>query len=958
MKSHKKKSLVNLRRDQGEESKKEEAVKIKVSKMNLKEVNPKIADSKFYEGFSAGGGSEKEVGEKSEKNEKPSAGFDFRSSASKISGILDGITRWLLYLLVFLLPIFVLPFSVEIYEFNKTLLLFIISSLAFLIWMAKMILLDKRLIFARTPLDLPIIIFVSLILVSTVFSVDRISSILGFYGRFSDSFMVYLSLAMFYFVAVNVGMRSVIARSPTGRRGNLDVNGDDYNDMSSDDGNGIASVVPSDSGLSRNDSNITANLIKAFLASSFIVVIAGLLYSFGFKFIPFSEAQFRSFNLVGGSLNILGVYLIPVVLMALYYRSHGELSNVLKKHLMSILVIMSLVLLALIDFVLAWIVMAVSLGIVLLLILMKGRQLQMPVANAKSVFAPVLAIILISFVFIATSLTFVNKNARSDLESSLISASIRNRLINLNNDRIGENDGFAREVVLGKNTAFFVVLEGLKKIKEEPVTGIVGSGPGTYLYNFSRFKPAEFNNNPFWNIRFDKAGSEILEKISTIGVLGTLSYLLIIVFVMMMFLKSFFRRRHSRISPSDAYLFAAWFGLLLFQFLYLESTATKFVFWLLTVIIAIQYYSSSKEHNNNYLLIDLRRKRILVLASVVVFLIISSLFISSYYYQFKFYKAEATYKNLTLEQNSRQETENLESIVRSNPYRGEYKVYLADVYLRRAILVLQEENKKPEKERNIQRVGLEAKSAIDSIKTAVDLSPNNVVFQQKLGDVYAIVARDLGIEKADEWAIKGYEKAIELDPANPALYTSLGQVYVLRHSRTNVADEINKAIQEFKKALELKKDYIDAGFHLGLAYEAQGNSQEAIEQLSSLGSVERIKKATAAGQIVNFTDSIKTDVDIAFQLGRIYYNVRKIDEAKGIFLEIIKINPRNSNARYSLGLIYKREGNNEKALREFEFVLAMNPGNSDVMKKIDELKELVSGKEKKEKVESEEEVEE
>jgi tetratricopeptide (TPR) repeat protein len=579
----------------------------------------------------------------------------------------------------------------------------------------------------------------------------------------------------------------------------------------------------------------------------------------------------------------------------------------------------------------------------------------MSVTGARSVFVPILVIILISLVFIVASLTLVNKNVRSDLESSLISASIRNRLINLNNNGIGENDGFTREVVLGKNTAFSVALEGLKEIKKEPAMGIIGSGPGTYLYDFSKYKPVEFNNSSFWNMRFDKAGSEILEKVSTIGALGTLSYLLIIAFVMVMFLKSFSRRRHLRIFSADDCLFAAWFGLLLFQFLYLESTTTKFIFWLLTVIMAIQYCSSLKE-SNNYLLIDLKRKRTLALVSVVAFLAVSSFFVFSYYCQFKLYKAEAIYKNLTLKQDLKQEANNLEGIFKSNFYRSEYKIYLADIYLQRAVLALREENKKPEKERDIQKIGLEVKNAINSIKEAVDLSPNSVVFQQKLGDIYTVIAKDLGVEKADEWAIKGYERAIELEPTNPALYTSLGQVYVLRHFKTNTADEINKAVQEFKKALELKKDYIDAGFHLGLAYEAKGSNQEAVEQLSSLGSVERIKKAAAGKQVVNLTDSIKTDIDIAFQLGRIYYNMKKIDEAKGIFLEIIKINPRNSNARYSLGLIYKREGDNEKALREFEFVLAMNPGNSDVMEKIDELKKLVEEKEKREKVESEEEI--
>ena len=121
-----------------------------------------------------------------------------------LGGIFDKAILWLIYLLVFSLPLFILPFPMEIYEFNKTILLFIFSSLAFLLWIIKMILIDKRLTFVRTPLDVPIAVFVSLVIISTAFSLDKISSVLGFYGRFSDSLTVYLSLAMLYFVAVNV----------------------------------------------------------------------------------------------------------------------------------------------------------------------------------------------------------------------------------------------------------------------------------------------------------------------------------------------------------------------------------------------------------------------------------------------------------------------------------------------------------------------------------------------------------------------------------------------------------------------------------------------------------------------------------------------------------------------------------------------------------------------------------
>ena len=871
-----------------------------------------------------------------------------------------------LYLLAFLLPIFVLPFSTEIYEFNKTLLLFFISGLAFLLWLAKMILIDKKIEIVRTPLDLPIVIFISLVLVSTAFSVDKVSSVLGFYGRFSDSLLVYLSLAMVYFTGVNnIGNRgsSVIASGAAAERGNLAVNGNDSDSRSDDANNEIASPT------ARNDGN---NFIRAFLASSFIIVVASLIYSFGFKFIPWDEAQFRSFNLTGGSLNILAIYLTAVILIALGWRGAGSKTpSVLRKHLMSVLIIMSLILLTLVDFILAWIVLAVCL--VLALGLMGARKViaghpESKGAGYQGIFAPFL-ILLISLAFIATSLTALNDNVQDNLKSSLISSSIKNRLLSSSDNQSAGNDGFTREVILDKKTAASITITGLENVKTDPISVIIGSGPGTYLYNFAKYKPAEFNNSNFWNLRFDKAGSEILEKISTLGVLGTLSYLIIIVLVTGMFLKVMFRK--IPLTPFDKggniYLFAAWLGLLLFQFLYLESTTIKFVFWLLTMVLAVEYYVSARnagypvskdtEYQGLFVL-NLKKEPSAFYSSLAVLLAITVGFGYSCCRQISFYQGEMIYKNTRAEQDRALENGNLASnqaweildrneddlkkAVAKNPYRGEYKTYLSDIYLNRANLAFQEESKKSKDKKNTARIATEVKNAIDYAKSAADSSPNNIIFQQKLAAIYAALAKSMEVAGASDWAVKSYQKAIELEPTNPILRAELGKIYA-------AGGKTDSAISEFTKALELKNNYSDAGLQLGLAYEKQGNNKKAVDQLNSLGSIERIDNFIASGKIIS-SNSSSIDIDIAFQLGRIYYNQGKTSKAKSIFLKIIKVNPTHSNAHYSLGLIYEKEGNDEMALREFEIVLAANPENSKVISKVNELRgmdERIGEKEKK-----------
>ena len=45
-----------------------------------------------------------------------------------------------------------------------------------------------------------------------------------------------------------------------------------------------------------------------------------------------------------------------------------------------------------------------------------------------------------------------------------------------------------------------------------------------------------------------------------------------------------------------------------------------------------------------------------------------------------------------------------------------------------------------------------------------------------------------------------------------------------------------------------------------------------------------------------------------------------------------------SNAKYYLGLIYDRDGNKQAAIKEFEEILQLNPGNADVKRILDNLK--------------------
>jgi uncharacterized membrane protein len=198
--------------------------------------------------------------------------------------IINFLIKFPLYALVFLMPLFWLPWTAEVYEFNKQYLLVFLMGLSFLAWLAKLTVVRKKLFFRRTALDIWVLVFMVIMILSAVFSIDEIASWFGFYGRFSGSVIGTLALMVMYFVVVN----NVRARSFS-RSG-----------AQSEERKRIW-------GLSLE------KIYSLFLLSSWIVVITAYLSIFNiWSKIPGLPRimYFRSFNPVSGSLEGLAIFLV------------------------------------------------------------------------------------------------------------------------------------------------------------------------------------------------------------------------------------------------------------------------------------------------------------------------------------------------------------------------------------------------------------------------------------------------------------------------------------------------------------------------------------------------------------------------------------------------------------------------------------------------------------------------
>jgi len=117
---------------------------------------------------------------------------------NKAVRIIDKLISWVIIVLVGLIPLFFLPFTYEFYEFNKNILLVVLVSVMLVVWLLKMAL-EKKIVFRRTPFDLPILVFAGAFILSTILSSTNKWETLWMPGGTGTI----ISLTLLYFIITN-----------------------------------------------------------------------------------------------------------------------------------------------------------------------------------------------------------------------------------------------------------------------------------------------------------------------------------------------------------------------------------------------------------------------------------------------------------------------------------------------------------------------------------------------------------------------------------------------------------------------------------------------------------------------------------------------------------------------------------------------------------------------------------
>jgi tetratricopeptide (TPR) repeat protein len=277
--------------------------------------------------------------------------------------------------LIFLFPLFFLPFTFEYFEFNKLFLLILLSSTAFIIFLFK-ILKEKEFKILRTPLDSFLFIFLLIFGISGIIGLSSVDSFFGFYGRFSGAYLGYFGFIILYFLIVN--------------------------------------FLP-------KDKKINAFLIiKILLYSYFISLFVFLLSIFGIVNKFFNSGFSNFFNLTSPSLEIFSLYSFLMFSFLIgylfFYNQKGAKKNIF---VFNIVLFFSFLVLIIIDNYLSWILM-LSFGIFLLLF--KNFFIATGLKYKKfdfKIIIPVFLILISIFFLTFPSLDLDNKLLKKELPKEL-----------------------------------------------------------------------------------------------------------------------------------------------------------------------------------------------------------------------------------------------------------------------------------------------------------------------------------------------------------------------------------------------------------------------------------------------------------------------------------------------------------------------------------------------------------
>jgi len=689
----------------------------------------------------------------------------------KLNIMVDQIIQLLYGTLFFITPLIMTKSTSELFEFNKILFIYASTVLIAFFWFLKMVI-NKKIILKKTFLDIPILIFFLSQLISTVISIDRNTSVFGYYGRFNGGLLSIICYILLYY------------------------------------------------GLVSNIINIE-KLLKSIIMSSLLVILWAIPGHFGRDLTcllftgQFNNScwdnttlafrpELRAFSTLGQP-NWLGAYLAVGFFIGIYFLvkniSRVKTQNFasLRKQIFSSIYLFlnfSMILMSRSRSAIGAVIVGLMLFIAYYWFFIKK--------NFKKT--------LIIFLLITIIPVFLFKTGEDKLDKFLTSSTYKNVFIKKSTSSSSLVTNVTESFDIRK-----IVWQGAWKLAMK--YPLFGTGVETFAYSYNFVRPLAHNLTSEWDYVYNKAHNEYFNYLATTGFVGLGSYLIYITIFIVYIVKRIKDQRskikttvqNSKITKNLKFLnldlhfdiltlslFCSWLTILITNFFGFSTTTIQLFFYLIPAFIFMENNQQTEAKKLEKIVIY-QWLIIFILAVATIYLLFSTII---YYLADVNYSYGLKYSKINDQQKAAGYFERALKLRQEPVYMDKFSSSLA--YLSAVANV-----------QNQIELSKQVANLSDSYnkKTIQDYPKNVFYWKTRAKNMYYFFQIT---DKEDELlhGVEALEKARELSPTDPKIPYSLALYYSIIYDTTKNNPEKKEwqklSLQEIDKSIKLKSNYQEA----------------------------------------------------------------------------------------------------------------------------------------------------
>jgi tetratricopeptide (TPR) repeat protein len=459
---------------------------------------------------------------------------------------------------------------------------------------------------------------------------------------------------------------------------------------------------------------------------------------------------------------------------------------------------------------------------------------------------------------------------------------------------------------------------------------LFGSGPGTYAFAYTKYRPREINDTPYWQVRFDRAANALLTTLPTLGVMASWLLTLLVLGVCWRGGRAVWNAHEGW--ERAAVLLASLIPLIAAACVYVSNMTLTVLFFSLLGLLVGSIKPLTRKTTRR---LDIGRATSVTLAGFFIG-VLTIVFVA-----IQRQTAEIVFAQAALWSRKEETIQRTIGAIERAAFLNRFNDMLYRNMAQALLSQMEHEWENaatalPQKEDAERRNAL-MDASVRAARRATERGPANVMNWQMLGTVLQYLSGEM--KGAGEQAAEAYQRAIKLEPNNPRHHTELAKTYLAAAARSDVwawrtgnaemgvepmpADFLLAAEASLRHAIDLKTDDAQAHFQLALVLEQQGRQDDAIGKMESVARHNPL------------------DVGVAFRLGVLYLRRGVGDDlarAQNAFEYAVSIAPFYSDARWFLASVYERQGNTVSAIEQLERVRELNPEHQLVHIRLDRLR--------------------